>query len=136
MGGHLYLGGLRTLIIDINTRLNEYNRKDKVLILVSEWGLEHASKEQILKITNSPINFRKESLILQTIEVLKELIEQTSEEDEVRVDILPADIGLSVGLETGKIYLPDKNKKIIPVSPEGVKIQDDSEGLKYSIKDM
>ncbi len=143
LGGHLYSSGLLELLIDINIKLS--NKKEKVLVLISEWGLEHATRDQLSRICsndknfikNTPLNdFSIDSLILKTIDTLKNQLTIRPNAIPLKMDILPADIGLTVGLESGKIYLSDKNSKIIPVSPQDVKIEDDDEGLKYTIKNM
>ncbi|MBI4877841.1 MAG: response regulator [Acidobacteria bacterium] len=127
-GKHLYLAGLRDLLTDIeyvrSRHPTMYSRK--LLVLVSEWGLEHATRRQVLAaLPDEPTNdlkeaFDEESLVVETILTLQERYQT--------VTLLPADVGLLVGIETGEVYLdPEKP----PVSPEKVGFKSDGEGLRY-----
>jgi len=93
--------------------------KGHLLVLVSEWGLEHSTKEQIAKVCGRSLpGFNSYSPIVETITYLKR--------DLKKIHLVPADIGLVVGIESGNIYL-DGNA----VSPERIEFLPTADGLKY-----
>lgn len=119
-GKHLYLPGLEKLLDDMKSQLRASGYNGKLLVLVSEWGLEHATKAQIKRICGKPIpGFGNNSPILDTINMLKDRLDH--------ITLIPADIGLTVGIESGKIYLNGS-----PKSPDTVKVSVDEKGLVYS----
>jgi hypothetical protein len=126
-GKHLYLPGLIDLLKDIEFLRRKSGLHDKLLVLVSEWGLEHASREQLARALVPKSSrrvlsaFGPNSLVTQTIEAV------TSSWDFANLTVLPADIGLAVGLESGRIYLEGAR----PVEPEDVIVKTDREGLTY-----
>jgi CheY-like chemotaxis protein len=120
-GKHLYLTGLSQILEDISVTLRRINYNNKLLVLVSEWGLEHAQKDQMNLICKEIAkDFYDNSLIMETYELFKDKHD--------KITILPADIGLIVGIDSGKIYL--ENNKII--NPEEVKISVNEKGIIYS----
>jgi hypothetical protein len=99
----------------------------KLLVLVSEWGLEHASRAQVARAVGGKLPsyfqpFTERSLLWKTIRVVRGACKLRT------IEILPADIGLAVGIETGMIYLDG----VLPVRPDEVKISVGKEGLVYS----
>ena len=81
--------------IDSQLRINKY--PGKLLVLVSEWGLEHATKNQIKAACNIDlIGFNDISPIKETIRCLQK--------DKKKIVLMPADIGLMIGMQTGNIY--------------------------------
>ena len=72
----------------------------KLPVLLSEWGLEHATRQQIEAVcAEDLVEFDDKSPILEMAERLNDGLRMAH--------VLPADIGLTIGLETGSIYLPD-----------------------------
>jgi GAF domain-containing protein len=129
MGGHLYLTGL----IDVLKELDYYksqHRGDtkKLLVLVSEWGLEHASATQVAEaiqgpnaVTDGLVSAFDESLLMRTVQVARDCIDTT------RLTVLAADLGLWVGLHSGNLYVDGK-----ALAPETVQIRCTDKGLVYS----
>ncbi len=118
-GKHLYLPGLHDILHDIEGGLGEFAHQGRLLVLISEWGLEHATRRQIEKVFGDGLpGFNKFSPILETIRWLQKGLK--------RVLLMPADIGLTVGTESGKVYLGSE-----PVSPEDVIFQDNEDGIEY-----
>jgi hypothetical protein len=110
---------LREILIDMDGQLCRCAYKGHLLVLVSEWGLEHATKEQIAKVRGRSLpGFNSYSPIVETITYLKR--------DLKKIHLVPADIGLVVGIESGNIYL-DGNA----VSPERIEFVPTEDGLKY-----
>jgi len=121
-GGHLYLEGLQTILNDINSELNsQVPRGEKLLVLISEWGLEHAKRDQLIGVcdTSTLNQFDNEDIITIIIDSLKK-------QKLNKLNILPADIGLTVGMNSGKIYLDAQI-----VDPEKVKFKINREGIGY-----
>ena len=100
-GGHLYFPGLKRILTDVEAVLDRKKWTNKKLpVLLSEWGLEHATGTQIASICGKELHaFDDRNPMLETAELLNKEFNY--------VHILPADIGLRVGMETGLIYLPD-----------------------------
>lgn len=98
-GGHLYYPGLHNILFDMDAAIERNGgRKGKLPILLSEWGLEHATKYQIKQICGVDIpTFDERSPMLDTADHLNK--------DLRFIRVLPADIGLMIGMETGSIYL-------------------------------
>ncbi len=129
-GKHLYLSGLKALLqhLDVERQLHVPDAREKpLLVLVSEWGLEHATAEQIAAgapgAADLAAAFSRESLIEKTIYLLQDMLPLET------ITLLPADFGLWVGIDTGRIYLDG----IRPVPPESVRFEVAGPGLKYSI---
>ena len=100
--------------------LDEIKYNEKLLVLISEWGLEHATRTQMESICQPVTSyFDDNSLIQNVIENLQQSLS--------RIVLLPADIGLTVGAKTGKVYFP--NGKI--VNSDKIKFKADREGIKY-----
>jgi hypothetical protein len=119
-GKHLYLPGLNRLLRGIEGELVR-QPNHKMTILVSEWGLEHATGTQIAKICGESIpTFKANSPIMDTIEFLRGQLYES------QITVLPADIGLFVGMRTGKIYI-DGN----PVDPNDVESELKGTGISY-----
>jgi CheY-like chemotaxis protein len=129
-GKHLYLTGL----VDILRDIEDYRQRSglraaqKLLVLVSEWGLEHATRSQVLASLprNMPrgigAKFNDESLVQKTIDVIKRAYRFET------IDLLPADEGLVIGLTSGLIYLDG-----IPVRPDRVKFKPNAKGLEFYV---
>ena len=97
-GKHLYLTGLKNILHDMDSQLTVNKYKGQLVVLVSEWGLEHATERQIKKICGKTlVGFDKYSPILETIKTLNKGLS--------KIKLIPADIGLRIGIETCKIYL-------------------------------
>lgn len=121
-GGHLYYPGLKKILLDMDAALDAGGRPGgKLPVLVSEWGLEHATRAQISKICGRDLDgFDDRSPMVETTQSLNEEVD--------RMTVLPADIGLSIGLESGQIYLPDGTR----VPAEDVEVSVTPDGLEYS----
>jgi hypothetical protein len=133
-GKHLYLPGLKDILKDIDNfrrRHVQGARERKLLVLISEWGLEHATVEQLTAaLPNSSTDdpriqalkkqFGPENVIMKTLEVLQSICQLET------ITLLPADIGLIVGIESGKVYLDG-----VPVQPEEVEVISEGKGLGY-----
>jgi DNA-binding response OmpR family regulator len=105
--GHLYINGVLDILkqLDVDRKNTILNATiNKLLVLISEWGLEHATRDQIIESIPQGGNkkllegFDSCGLMLKTIEAI------TSSYKMETLCILPADLGLMVGLESGKIY--------------------------------
>jgi len=131
-GKHLYLTGL----VDILRDIDHYRQisglrppKERLLVLVSEWGLEHATRGQVLAALprgtpqDLAVSFDNASLVQQTIEVIKGAYRFDT------IELLPADEGLVVGLITGDVYLDGAR-----VRPEKVKFEPNMKGLEYFVQ--
>jgi CheY-like chemotaxis protein len=121
-GGHLYLTGLKKILQDMDSHLEEIGYHGKLLVLVSEWGLEHATEDQIGAICNNNVkHFNKVSPILITIRLL--------EIDLNHIILMPADIGLMIGIDSGDIYFENGERR----NPDKVRfdigISDKHEGM-------
>lgn len=125
-GKHLYIEGTRKLLLRLNAQLEDGGvPENHLLVLISEWGLEHASYEQLQEvgIKNIPDNFEG-SPISDIINYLKK--------DLKHLNILPADIGLTVDIIDQNIYVNDnKNDKY---SFENIHFNINGDGIKYSKK--
>jgi DNA-binding response OmpR family regulator len=130
-GKHLYLPGLKDILKDVDSlrRKRPENHEDRLLVLISEWGLEHATAAQIAGALpgHAPKDLQKEfgseSPILETIDVMKSLCALDT------ITLLPADAGLVVGIESGKIYLDG-----VPANPQDVDPKSGKSGLSYHLK--
>jgi hypothetical protein len=130
VGGHLYLTGLGRLLLQLASTLEtlQRNKNNKLVVLVSEWGLEHATAEQIEAICPNLKGFEKTSSIIATINFLRSRLRDF---DYDRLTLLPADIGLMVGMETGMVYLKKPNGKLRRLSAEQLKFKAATTGLEY-----
>jgi len=123
-GKHLYLTGLRNILSDMDSELNTARHHGRVLVLVSEWGLEHATRRQISRVCGPLCGFNEYSPILETMRCLQRGLE--------KIHLIPADIGLTVGMESGKVYLDEQ----LAVVPEDVCCEAGDEGLRYKSKEQ
>ena len=126
-GKHLYLSGLIAILKDLeHARRTQVENSDPVLVVVSEWGLEHASAGQLKRVLPGPGNsevieaFGSDNLTLETIRVIQQLNHFE------RLTLLPGDVGLVVGMDSGCIYLDGKR-----TAPSDVTVGDDDTGLIY-----
>ncbi len=120
-GKHLYLNGLIDILNDIDSQLRINKYPGKLLVLVSEWGLEHATKNQIKAACNIDlIGFNDISPIKETIRCLQK--------DKKKIVLMPADIGLMIGMQTGNIYF--ENGEDVDVNNVTYEIGDN--GIRYS----
>lgn len=95
---HLYLEGAMEILRAMDIELTKTNYRGKLLVLLSEWGLEHATGKQIENICGKQLpTFNEVSPIVETVKTLSS--------DLKKIDILPADIGLRIGLLSGNVYL-------------------------------
>jgi CheY-like chemotaxis protein len=132
-GKHLYLTGLIDILRDLDharrTRVEDDDAQP-VLVLVSEWGLEHATGGQLRKAQRDADSsglaekFGPDNLVLETIRVIEELTRFE------RIKLLPADVGLIVGMESGHVYINGKHK----TPPGDVIVDYDDQGLVYRRK--
>jgi CheY-like chemotaxis protein len=129
-GGHLYLTGLGRLVQHISAKLEKYgrSRKNKLVVLVSEWGLEHANASQMRTICPDVNGFGEGSAIESTIDFLKNSMKELGYD---RMNILPADIGLVVGMMSGLVYLESGDGGFYKVPAEEVTFTATVDGLKY-----
>jgi CheY-like chemotaxis protein len=119
-GKHLYFPGIERILMDMESELSEITYHGTMLVLVSEWGLEHATKEQITKVCGHPLpGFSSHSPIIETITYLQRGLK--------KIHLVPADIGLVVGIESANVYLEGG----VPFPPEEVLVTTTDEGLKY-----
>jgi two-component system, response regulator, stage 0 sporulation protein F len=128
IGGHLYLEGLLAILNHIGTKLvaNHRRNDDKLIILISEWGLEHASQKQLSEINPAIKGADTNSLIIEVIDFLKESLKNFGFLN--KMTIIPADIGLMVGIDSGKIYLGNNRS----ITPDELKITVNEKGIIYS----
>ena len=100
--------GLNRLLTSIGEQLEAVKRpiNDKLLVIISEWGLEHATESQIKKISPSFNGFDVSSPMLETIKFLRNGLENLDYNR--RMTVIPGDIGLMVGIESGKAYWMDR----------------------------
>lgn len=127
-GKHLYLTGLLDILRDIESyrQNNGLRREPKLLVLVSVWVLEHATRNQILAALprgvpqNIADRFDDESLVQKTIEMIRREYRFDT------IDLLPADEGLVVGLTSGDVYLNGTC-----VRPNKVKFKTNTKGLEF-----
>lgn len=130
-GKHLYLPGLYDLLQDVDAarRRRVGTRAKRLLVLISEWGLEHATANQIANALPGDAakalrkGFGKKSLVLETIDVMK----QTCSLDTIR--LLPADVGLVVGIESGLVYVRGVQRE-----PQDIDLSCDNFGLHYDFR--
>jgi CheY-like chemotaxis protein len=129
-GGHLYLTGLTRLVHGLAAELDKMkrHRKNKLVVLVSEWGLEHASADQIEAICPELTGFDKASAIISTIDFLRNSLRDHGRD---RLVLLPADVGLMVGMESGKIYLQGQSNRLRLVSADKVTFKAGRHGIEY-----
>jgi CheY-like chemotaxis protein len=130
-GGHLYLTGLGRLVQQLAAKLEGYrrNRKNKLVVLVSEWGLEHANASQMSIICPDAKGFDDVSAIVSTIDFLRNNLKELGYD---RLTILPADIGLIIGMESGLVYLKSTDGQFKKVPAEQVTFTPTADGLQYS----
>jgi CheY-like chemotaxis protein len=119
-GKHLYLKGLEDILQDMDAQLRMIKYQGKLLVVISEWGLEHATKQQLLRACGtSQKGFNDISPIKETIELLQKSLK--------KIILLPADIGLMVGVKSGNVYLQDGSF----LSKEEVRFDITDEGIVY-----
>ncbi len=122
-GKHLYLNGLRNILSDMESQLIVNKYQGNQIVIISEWGLEHASRSQIEKICGKSLDgFNDYSPILETIRALQKGL--------TKIQLVPGDIGLRVGMETGNVYID--NGSIVNV--DNLKVNIDEDGLSYQGK--
>jgi CheY-like chemotaxis protein len=96
-GKHLYLKGLEDILRDMDSELRVIKYPGKLPVIISEWGLEHATKQQLQEACGFSLKgFNHISPIQETIRLLQK--------DLKKIILIPADIGLIVGMQTGSIY--------------------------------
>lgn len=129
-GGHLYLTGLGRLVQQMAARLERCgrNRMNRLVVLVSEWGLEHANATQMRAICPDAKGFDEASAIVSTIDFLRSNLKELGYD---RMTILPADIGLVVGMVSGLVYLRSGDGRFDKVPAEQVTFTPSANGLKY-----
>lgn len=132
-GKHLYLKGLVAVLREL-----EYWRsthfadagENPLTVLISEWGLEHAAARQLRHALPRDRSgalehiFGEESLVIKTIRILNDWHHFET------VTLIPADVGLTVGLESGGIYI----EGVGPYRPDEVMFECGEVGLTYSVK--
>jgi CheY-like chemotaxis protein len=119
-GKHLYLPGLRKILNDMDSYLQSTSYRGRLLVLVSEWGLEHATADQINGVCGAVLpGFDSTSPIIETVKHLQNGL--------IKICLLPADLGLVVGVESGRVYLKDGAS----VPPEKTLAKPTIEGLRY-----
>jgi CheY-like chemotaxis protein len=130
-GGHLYLTGLGRLVLQVAAKLEKQgrSRSNRLVILVSEWGLEHANANQMKKICPETVGFHDVSAMVSTIEFLRNNLRELGYN---RLTVLPADIGLAVGMTSGQVYLRTPAGRFEKVPAEKVAFASTTDGLKYS----
>lgn len=117
---HLYFSGLSTFLDDLDAELVTKQYSGKLLVLISEWGLEHATNSQILRLWETiPSGFDETSPIIDTTALLGT--------NRKKIHLLPADIGLIINIKSKNIILPTGIKK-----PEEVIYKPGDEGIDYS----
>lgn len=122
-GKHLYLGGLRNILADMHSQLIVSKYQGIQTVLVSEWGLEHATRGQIEKVCGQTLpGFNDYSPIIETIRSLQKGLK--------KLRLVPADIGLTFGLESGKVYIGMDE----PISMDELSIDLSEDGLIYGKK--
>jgi DNA-binding response OmpR family regulator len=131
-GGHLYLMGLGRLVQQIAAKLEKYcrNKRNKLIILVSEWGLEHANADQMKEICPDVTGFDEASSIVSTVEFLRNNISELGYD---RLTILPADIGLIIGMISGLVYIETPEGVINKVPADKVNFTSSNDGIIYSL---
>jgi hypothetical protein len=129
-GKHLYLAGLIEVLKYLDyVRRNVVDDDQPLLVLVSEWGLEHASAKQIRKVLPKKNykelakSFGRDNLIESTMRVIEKVCPSE------RLKIMPADVGLIVGMESGHIYIDG-----LKTSPEDVDVDYTDKGIEYRRK--
>jgi DNA-binding response OmpR family regulator/ribonuclease BN (tRNA processing enzyme) len=123
-GKHLYIEGTRKLLLGLNAALENIGVPEKhLLVLISEWGLEHASYDQLkeIGIQNIPDDF-KGSPINDIIRCLGN--------DLKYINILPADIGLMVDIIDQNIYAVDEDGN--KYHYEDIHYNISKDGIKYT----
>ncbi len=132
INGHLYLQGLHRLLTSMGEKLESDDRPkgDKLIVLISEWGLEHATKQQMKKISPTLTGFDNSSPIIDTINFVKKTLDDL--EYNQKMVVIPADIGLMVGIGSGNIYWK-QNGSLKSSEPENVKWRCNDDGLEYFV---
>jgi hypothetical protein len=130
VGGHLYLTGLGRLIQELAAKLERVHREpnNKLVVLISEWGLEHANAEQMAAICPELEGIDNASLITATVDLLRNRLRDFSHD---RMTILPADIGLMVGMETGMVYIKDARGRTRKLPADQVRFRAGRAGTEY-----
>lgn len=122
-GKHLYFKGLKDILLDIDLELRNIQYPGKLLIIISEWGLEHATKKQLMTSCGMSLKgFNDISPIKETIKLLQIGLE--------KIVLLPADLGLRIGIETGSIYLQDDSKR----NADEIDFEATDNGILYQLK--
>jgi len=123
---HLYIPGLKSLLLAIEVelmKLEEFKNR-RLTVLISEWGLEHATREQLTAISDDLGKSCKNDE-----NIMKYLIQEIQKRLE-KIVLLPADIGLTVGIESGMVYLEEG----VVLNPQNVNIKTNKKGIEYSEK--
>jgi CheY-like chemotaxis protein len=124
LGKHLYLQGTLDILSDMESELYKSNYQGKMTVLISEWGLEHATHNQLRGIFDSRLpGFNDVSPIEEMMRIIKE-------RNFNKLVVLPADIGLTFGMLSGNIYLG--NKKYRPCE---IAFRISDKGLEYFKKE-
>jgi hypothetical protein len=104
----------------MDSHLHATHYHGTLLVLISEWGLEHATADQIRSVSGVSLpGFNAHSPIIETIRYLQKGL--------TKIFLLPADLGLVVGLESGQIYLENAGA----VGAQNVEVEPTNEGLSY-----
>jgi CheY-like chemotaxis protein len=131
VGGHLYLTGLPRLLNLLAEEL-EKRRRDrtkKMVVLISEWGLEHATAQQMTTVCPEVNGFEETSIIVETIAMLRNRLDELGLD---RLVVLPADIGLMVGMESGNVFLKQQHRNQLDMIPaENVRFLAGTDGIRF-----
>lgn len=121
-GGHLYFPGLKRLLNDMDASLERKGlTKEPLLVLLSEWGLEHATASQISDICGTILPaFDHRNPMIETANLLNREFKS--------IHVIPADIGLMIGMESGLVYLADGST----INAKEVEVQSTQNGLIYN----
>lgn len=132
VGGHLYLQGVHKLIDLIGAELESTQRSisDKLIVLISEWGLEHATGQQLSELGVTVEKGWNNSVIIEITSFLNESLKDKGYDE--RMQVIPADIGLMVGIRSGDIYWKD-GAILRNASPDQLKWRTNSLGLEYYV---
>jgi len=118
-GKHLYLPGLKNILSDMDGQLAAMRHHGDLLVLLSEWGFEHATKEQVRKAFGTTVSgFNGFSPIIEMVRSLQRHLK--------KIRLIPADIGLVVGIESGKVYVDG-----VALPAEDVRFDVTEDGVAY-----
>lgn len=120
VGKHLYLQGTLDILTEMENELFDTDYQGKMTVLISEWGLEHATQKQLERVFDSHLpGFNNVSPIEEMMRIIKGLNFR-------KLIVIPADIGLTFGMISGNIYLDDQIFKSAEITFEA-----GNEGLEY-----